>query len=431
MGLRKAFWSQRAAWMIGVAVTVLFASAVLFGLNATHGMPLAPRKTLKAAFHDLNGLVVGDDVRIASTRVGYVDDIRVEGGRAVAILKIDDENMRVFRNATAANASVGARSALGQKFVDLDPGSHETGELDNGALIPERATRGAHEISELFDVFDDPTRRATGSVLRELGGGLGGHERDLHDSLRAAPHVLPDLGAVSRSLAVRDGQDLTGLLHSADSLTSRFQNRQQELAGLTEQLDVSLNAMAVDGGKPVEDILRRAPGTLREARGALDALNRPLVHTEKAASVLRPGAESLGAATPDLRGVLREGVPPLAKVPGVARTGQPAVTELTGVMDDARPVAAQLVDTANRAATPLSVLAPYSGEIANYFTLASSALSHGDSAGNWLRIYLVPHPESVSGTVPVKDPTVSRNPYPEPGQAARDSARAPIQGGPR
>lgn len=429
--LRKAIGSKKTALVFGIGLVVLFAAAVVFGLNATHGMPLAERKVVKATFDDLAGLNSGDDVRIASTRVGFVEDLRMEQGRAIAVLKLDDPNIPIYRNADATNASVGARSALGQKFVDLNPGSPDAGELRSGAVIPERDTRSAQEITELFNAFDAPTRKAAGSTLRELGGGLAGHSRDLADSMRSSPQTLPDLGTVSRSLAAGGGGDLVGMLRSADTLSSRFAGRQDELADMTRQLGGTLDALAVDGGGPVRDALRRAPQTLREARGALSALAGPLRDTRNAATDLRPGAEALSAATPDLRGTLREGVRPLEKVPGVAEPAKPALGELTEVVRDARPVSGRLVQTVNKARTPLGVLAPYNAEVSNFFSYATSALSQGDSAGNWLRIYLVPRLESVAGTLPVKDPTHSRNAYPAPGEAPTDSAASPIVGGGR
>lgn len=423
--------SGKAAFAIGIVVVLVFAAAVVFGLNATHGVPFAERKAVKAAFDDVGGLIEGDDVRIASSRVGYVEDITIENGRAVALLQIDDENTAIYRNASAATASVGARSALGQKFVDLDPGSPDAGELPPGKVIPKRETRGAQEISELFNVFDPRTRKAAGSTLRELGGGLAGRHQDLRDMLGTAPTMLPALGTVSDSLAARNGADLTAMLTSAERLAGRFAGREQEIADLTRQLGTTMDAVAADGGSRIAEILERSPRALDEATTALAALSRPLADAETGLRTMRPGATALGDATEDLRGVFREGMEPLGKVPGVADKATPAVGDLTHVFTDARPMASQLVDTTDDAAEPLSVLAPYRGEIATFFTRAASALSQGDAAGNWLRIYLVPRSESITGTVPIKDPTVSSNPYPGPGEADKDSATVPGEGGGR
>lgn len=429
MRLRKAFASKQSSMMIGLVMAAMGVAAVAFAYNAVNGNPLAERRTVLAEFEDVSGLLPGDDVRIASSRVGYVEDIRSEERQSVVVLKIDDPTIPIYRNASAAPAaSLSARSALGQKFVDLATGTPSAGELGPGEVIPLSDTRSAQELTDLLDVFDEPTRRGAATVLRELGGGMGGRSQDLNDLLQAAPGMLPDLGTVSRSLTVNDGADLTGLMESAKTLASRFDGREQEIANLTRQLGTTLDAVAVDGGAPLGQTLERAPDTLRAARGALDALSGPLADTEVAMSTLRPGGEALGMATADLRGVLREGVPPLDKVPGVSGSAEPAVEHLTEVMADARPLTPRVVDALDRAATPLGVLGPYSGEISGWFTNATDMLSHGDDAGHWGRFLLLPRSESLSGTVPVEDPTVSRNSYPAPGQAADDAASSPLIG---
>lgn len=424
LAVRRAIQSKQSGLIVGITVVVLFVGSVVFALNATYGLPLVDRKTVTAQFDTVSGLMEGDDVRVASSRVGYVSEIRLQDGRATAVLEIADPNFQVYRDATATTASVGARSALGQKFVDLDPGDPASGELPPDAIVPQRETRGAQEISDLFNVFDEPTRVAAGSTLREFGGGFAGRSEDLHDAIAAAPGMLPDLGTVSRSLAADDGADLVALLRSSDTLAARFEGRQQELADMTRQLAGTLDALAVDDGAAARQSVQRSPETLRELRLALDALHAPLADLEVSMRESRAGAAGLGEATPDLRGVLREGVAPLDKMPAVAEDAEPAVESLTEVMADARPLSPRLVDLGEGSASVLGDLAPYSSEMSTFFGNAASALSQGDAAGNWLRIYLVPRTESLSGTAPVEDPGVSRNAYPEPGEVQDDSAPA-------
>ncbi|WP_239029127.1 MlaD family protein [Pseudonocardia acidicola] len=384
----------------------------------------------KAAFDEVGSLRVGDDVRIASARVGSVDSIQYVNGRAVVTMKLDGVRP-VYRNSSAMAASVGARSALGQKFVDLDPGSKEAGVLGPDDVIPQRATRGAQEVTDLFNVFDAPTRSALGSTLREVGGGLAGHSQDLRDAFAAAPHVLPDLGTVSRSLTADGGDDLVGLLKSADTLSARFAGQEQQISSLVTNLSATLDGVAVDGAKPFEQTLQKAPDTLAEAKAALDALSPTLADTRTAVTDLRPGAEALGQATPDVRGFLREAVPPLDKVPGVADKAEPAVDQLTGLMADARPLTPRLTQTLRDAAPLLASVAPYSPEISHFFTNVTSALNNGDAAGHWLRIFPIFSSETLSGTVPVPDPTVARDADPAPGQLEQDRKPNPLLGGRR
>lgn len=427
--LQKAFNSRGSALFIGITVVVLFVASVVFAFSAQYGIPGATVTMVRASFDDVGALRRGDDVRIASARVGTVDSIEYsEALGAVAVLKLDGDRP-IYRDSSAATASVGARSALGQKFVDLDPGSESAGPLGEDEVIPKRVTRGAQEVSDLFNVFDQPTRTALGSTLRELGGGLAGRSDDLADAFRTSPDLLPDLGTVSRSLSTDDGADLVGLLRSAETLAGRFEGREQEIASLMTNLSTTLDAVAVDDAAPFEQILQKAPGTLRDVRSALDTLNGPLADTRVAVTGLRPGAEALGLATPDVRGVLREGVGPLDRVPGVADVAEPALGDLTALMSDARPLTPRLVQTLREAAPLLADAAPFSPEISQFFTNATSALNDGDAAGHWLRFFPIVSAESVSGVLPVEDPTVARNGDPEPGELETDRQPLPLLGG--
>lgn len=411
---------KRRSLFIGFVVLALFVASVGIAITASDGLPGKPTTVVKAAFGDVGALRSGDDIRIGGVRVGQVGDINLVDNQAVVELKFDGDKP-VYRNSKAVTASVGARSALGQKYVDFTPGTPDAGEVGENDVIPSAKTEGAQELSDVLAVFDEPTRKALQDTLRETGGGVVGHQQDLRDALGALPEELPDLGTVASALATDDGKDLTGTLRALDSLSGRFTNRQQEISALVGQLKTTLDAVGVDGGKPLADVVDKAPDTLGKARGALQSLQAPLADAQAAMSSLKPGADALGQATPDVRGVLREGVPPLDKVPGVAGQAEPAVGALTQTFSDARPLAPAVRSAVGSAHVPLEILAPYSPEIASWFSYTANALSRGDAAGHWLRIYPLFNTESLSGALSaLKDPVTARNAYPAPGQAPQD-----------
>jgi len=404
-------WLRRP-FGIGMVVLVLFGGAVVFGLNATHGMPLVARREVKVAFTDLSGLNTGDDVRIAGARVGYVADIRLEDGTAIAVLELDDPDTRLYQNAQAAQIS--DRSGLGQKFVNLDPGDPSTGALRSGGTIPASQTIKTEDLNQLLDVLDPDTRTAASSSLQNLGGGMVGHGQDLNTLARHGAGILEDTGALSRTMAADSGVPLEDLLEAADRLTGRMAGRHRELAALVEELGTTARAFGVDSGNQVDASLARAPRTLEAAESAFRSVNGPLADTASAMRTLRPGASALGRTTPTLREFLRESVTPLDKVPAVSGQAAPGLESLTQLVVDARPLAVQLVKTGSTSAPLVSVLGAYAFDIANFYTDASGALAHGDSAGHWLRIVLLPAAESVAGV----SGTANRDPYPAPAHSS-------------
>jgi phospholipid/cholesterol/gamma-HCH transport system substrate-binding protein len=407
---------------IGIGVLSVFVVSLLLAVNATHGVPWQTGTQLKVAFNNVGALQTGDDVRIANVRVGHVREINLVDGKPSVVLSFDKDT-NVYRNATAI---VDERSALGQKFVDIDPGDQRAGQVGPDETLPAASTTDANELSDVLKVLDEPTRKGLGTAVRELGGGAGGHSQDIRDVLGAAPQMLPDLGKVAQALSAENGTDLHAMLASANSLAGRFAGRQEQLGELAGQLDTTMHALSVDSGKPLSEALQRAPETLREVRSALQTVRGPLAQTASAAHQLEPGAVALGKATPDVRGVLREAVGPLNKVPDVAGKAQPAISGLEQAFGEARPLAPMLTKGFGDLQVPLAVLKPYAPEIATFFNNASSALGQGDAAGHWLRIYLNLGAESVLGTLPIADPTASRNAYPAPGQAIHDREKGPL-----
>lgn len=423
-------WRRNLA--VGTAVITVFAAAVVFSVNATDGLPGTTEMTLKAAFSDVGTLREDNDVRVGGVRVGRVSDVSYQHGQAIVELELTEIDA-VYRNAKASTASVGARSALGAKYVALNPGTPDAGKIKPGTVIPATETGGARDITELLEVLDKPTRQSLGSMLRQTGAGFSGHQRNISDAVEALPDALPDLATISRAVAVDNGADVTRLLRNLDTLAGRFDGRQRQLAGLVGQLGTTFRAVTVDNGGPLRQAIERAPRTLHDVRGALRSLREPLAHTESAMAELRPGAEALGRALPDFRGVLREAPRPLDRLRGVSDQAVPALESLTGVMADARPVAPQLKRALGNAADPLAVLAPYSPEIANFFTHLKRALAGSDKSGHWLSLVYVPSSESAgTGMLPLSDPAVARNPYPGPGEASDDrknSVVAPRESG--
>ncbi|MHA6792306.1 MlaD family protein [Pseudonocardia bannensis] len=419
MATRRARAAEARSMLVGAVVLAVFGACLYVAIFAFKGLPGQSYTYAKVAFGEVGALLPGDDVRINSLRAGQVHGIELVDGAAVVEVQLDGDRP-LYRDARAA---IQARSGLGQKFLELNPGTEGAGPLGS-AVLPAAQTVDSNELDDLLDVFDGPTRDAAASTLREVGGGLTGRSEDLADALTAAPHLLHDLGEISTA-ASSDQTDLVGLMRSGERLAARFSGKEQHIAQLVDQLDSTLRAVAVDGGVPLQDTLRAAPGTLTEARRAFEALEAPLADTQSAMAALQPGAAALGEATPDLRGVLREGVDPLQQVPGVAEAAEPAVRDLTQTVADARPLAPEFATTLGRARTPLEALAPYSPEIGLWFTYTAQALSYGDESGHYLRIAPLLAPETVSGSALVDDPTVHRNPYPAPGEAQTEKTGVP------
>jgi phospholipid/cholesterol/gamma-HCH transport system substrate-binding protein len=424
----------RRAKIYGVFVIAFFGALLALALTATHGLPFASRTPVKIAFTDVGSLIQGDDVRIGNIRVGYVEKIELAptaNGAAKQpqlTLRLDDDRL-VYKNAQAISGEVSARSALGQKFVELNPGDPSAGLLPADYVIPATTTIQAQEVGDVLAVLDLPTRQSISSFFRNFGGGLIGRGGDFHDGLGALPDILPDLATVSTSLATDDGRDFASLLHSANDLSTSFTGRQQHIGQLLGKLDATFAALNADNGGALADTLKTAPAALRKTRGALQRLDGPLANTKVAMTEFRPGAADLGRATPQTRGLLRDLPKPLDKVPNFSDSATPAVKDLTPTFDDLRPLSDQLVRTLDGGAAIAQQVAPYSPELVQFFANAKDALKNGNDNFHWLRFSAVVDSQTLTAAVPARDPLNTRDPYPAPGQAGSAQRFGSLTGG--
>jgi phospholipid/cholesterol/gamma-HCH transport system substrate-binding protein len=408
------------------AVTLAVAGILGYLLATVHkGLPFEQTTHVRAVFKDVDSLLPGDQVRQNSVRIGSVEDVKFVKGRAVATLKLEGDRP-VYRNARAKMLDY---TAVGTKFVELDPGAPSAGRLSDNAVIPASRNVDSVDLYKVLDVLDKPTRDAAMRGVRELGGGAAGHGQDLHDMVASAPDLLSDLGDVSHSLADKSA-DLPSLLRSADQLTARFAGREHNITALIGQTDRTFKGVSVDGAQPLQNTLQGLPSTLRSTRSALDSLESPLADTHDALATLRPGAAALGDSASNLRGVLREGVPPLRRLVGVAKQAEPAVGDLTRMLHDARPLAPKVTEAMASAVTPLRIMAPYAPEFGQFFVRGNSFLAGGPALPgiHYARLGVAPGVGSAAGSV-LGDDLLGRNIYPKPGEASHD--RVGLLGGGR
>lgn len=412
--------SRTMARSFGAGVAGIIVLSVLLWLTfeAQYGMPFAPKTYVKVAFDNTDSLLVKDPVRQNSKGIGRVTGIEYADGRAVVTLQIEQGgDYEVYKNATA---SIQDQSAVGAKFVALDPGTPDAGRLGEDEILPTSQTTDSKDLYQVLNVFDEDTRAGAQGLLQQVGGGMAGQAENFRDFTATAPDLLTDLGSVSQALSSEDA-DLPAMLQAAESLAGRFEGREDEIASLIEQTESTFSAISVDETEPLRGTLDRAPDTLTELQTALDSLNAPLSDTAVAMRDLEAGAEALGTSEEDLRGVLREGVPVLEKVPGVADQAEPSVEDLTETFADARPLAPRVTEAMDMAVTPLQELAPYAYEAGTLFVRGRSFVSEGGAPGkHYARLNAnVIGPWSFTGGI-LEACDFATNPYPEPGEADHD-----------
>lgn len=416
MSTRTIHRKRARSFYAGLGVLAAVAVIAYLAATAPSGLPFSPHTYVDVAFDNVGQLDTGADVRQNSVRIGEVRDIRYRPGHALVTLALDGHHP-VYRD---AHAAMWDQSALGQKFVELEPGHPAAGLLGPGEVLPAARAESASDIDGLLDVFDAPTRAGLTTGLRQLGLGMAGQGPGLRTLVSHAPALLDDTGTVSQALA-DPRTDLGGMFRAGQQLAAQFTGRSQELTTLVRQSNATLAALNTDDTRPLGESIGKLPATLTDFQTILDALQNPVADASDAVRTVRGGAADLGSATPDIRAVFRRAPTPLGKVPDVADDSKPAIEGLEATFHDARPLAPRLTEGFGGLRRFLDGLAPYSPDIAHFFTDGPDIFRDGENPStHYLAVAVGPVNSSF---VADATPCAIDN-YPAPnGGAWRDHAR--------
>ena len=198
-----------------------------------------------ARFADANGLVSGNEVRVAGAVAGTVDSITVGGGRsgpyAEVVLDIDGAHWPLHKGTVFA---VRPKGVLSNVFVELTPGPQSAPQIDRSHLFGTDETQSPVNLDALTDVFDADVRSALRTQLQEGVIALGGPGAgDLNATIHQLDPLSNALIPLTALLAERS-PELDRLNAEYDSITGKLASEDQSLRGLITNANITLGALA-------------------------------------------------------------------------------------------------------------------------------------------------------------------------------------------
>jgi len=188
---------------VGIAF-LLWASFSGSGTSIFYG-----KRPLHTVLNTANGLIAGAPVRLAGVEVGKVEEIKLIGksptDQVFVTLLIED---RVWFNVKAdSKATLGTIGMLGDKYIEVSPGSPELPELKPGDFIE------GHVAGDLLSLVDrapeivgnlEHLAQALGDLARKLEGSEGTlgkliHSDSLYNALTQASRQAASLVGDSTS----------------------------------------------------------------------------------------------------------------------------------------------------------------------------------------------------------------------------------------
>jgi virulence factor Mce-like protein len=193
--------------LIGAVTVLIVIVSVFLAYNANKGLPFVPTYDVSAQVPGGANLVEGNEVRIGGFRAGIVDKIRTRFRRtppdgklrAVAVLDMKLDK-KVEPLATDSSIIVRPRSALGLKYVEIEPGNgKET--IKPGATLPLERAGNPVEFDDLLNTFDAKTRQYQQEGLNGFGDAFAGRGADLNEAIASLSPFFDALTPVMQNLS--------------------------------------------------------------------------------------------------------------------------------------------------------------------------------------------------------------------------------------
>ncbi len=133
-------------------------------------------------FNNVGGLQVGNNVRYAGINIGVVEDIQITSDSSVKVSYRINENVRRFLRKDAVS-SIGSDGLMGDKLVNISPGTVSSGPLANGdriaAQMPLDYDKIVTKLARVADNADSITFALSG-IVGQISKGKGSVGRLLY-----------------------------------------------------------------------------------------------------------------------------------------------------------------------------------------------------------------------------------------------------------
>jgi phospholipid/cholesterol/gamma-HCH transport system substrate-binding protein len=284
---KQLSWAKlRVGLVVSGALLALFLT-VLFAGNIER--LFSKRATVYAVFDDVKGLRTGAPVWFSGVQIGSVQSLKLDGEMITVALSIDQSSLAYLKTDSLAN--IFTLGLLGDKYVELSPGSKDAAALKAGDTI---TGWPRPDIKEEVSRFVGRIEGKKGSLGRLL------EEDTLYRDLAASARDIKLFAA-----ALKDSKGTLDKLVRDPSLYERFVKASQSLDTFAQKLSSSkgtVNRLIED-----ESLYENLNSASVKLNVLLDKINRgegtvgSLVNNREASEELQKTLKELNALVKDMR----------------------------------------------------------------------------------------------------------------------------------
>ncbi|HEX9160530.1 MAG TPA: MlaD family protein [Thermoanaerobaculia bacterium] len=266
-------------------------------------------KQVKVVFDNVAGLDKDAAVRVAGVRQGKVAEIKLlPTGKAQVTLEVD-KNVPLHNNATARVANLGL---LGEKYVELDPGSQNAPPANTETMVL-RGTQPASidDVTSQVSAIATDVKAITES-LRHVMAGPTGQQRleDIVDNVRQITVQVRDLVAANR-------ENVDATVGNMRVITADLRVEIPKLAASIDRVANEMGGAVGENRDDVRHVVENLRGLSSDLRVTTDNLNSitgqvksgqgtvgKLIYDQEAYNRLNAALSSVDSGVSELRNTL-------------------------------------------------------------------------------------------------------------------------------
>jgi len=251
---------------VGVFVLVTVCALVWLSIRINKsGFSLDKSKTIYIVFENASGILARTPVEYAGIRVGRVNSIKLDNGKARVEVQLDP-SVPVFKDSYIALAN---RGILGEKIITISGGGNE----------PEVGPDGTISAASSGGGFDDALRNfneVAQSVKDLIKGGQG--KPSLKDIISNVTDITEDLRTLVRS----NKKDLNNVIKNVHDFTEMLNNGDlREIISNLKTTSRTIQTFVKDANPQLKDVVHDFRGVMAKIDDTVTSLNRIVAKVER------------------------------------------------------------------------------------------------------------------------------------------------------
>ncbi|MDW8434503.1 MAG: MlaD family protein, partial [Aquificaceae bacterium] len=275
-------------------------------------------KSYKVYFDDVGGLSVGAEVRVAGIKSGRVRSVSLKEGRVEVVFELEKDAV-IYKD---AQAQIGTLGLMGDKYLDIRPGTPAMGLLEEGGTVvnvmgyadTDKLIKNISDASQSVKLMMDTLRvilaenrediRGVVQNLEVLSYNLNLIAMENRRALKSAiqnidmltaslnktlPQTVESIDRLAKnldSIAVENRQDIRETVANLRQLSHDLKQTIPELTKNLNELSHNLNTMVSENRQDIRSTTGNMAELTKSLKESSDRLNRLLAHIERGEGTL-------------------------------------------------------------------------------------------------------------------------------------------------